>query len=429
MTGSLPIIRKTDGFLFISNADIFWGAHWSLSILYDLIYPKIKSDYCKSQIEFAKNGKLIPRGASGGNYTYVMIGAHSGSFIASAYFKGIADFDINVAYQGMYNNAFPGGLMSKSGYEHDTCNNGRIEDYIKDGYISYKKPKTLCSHCDSASQTMEYSFDDWVISNLAKKLNKPTDYEYFLKRSKNYVNLFDNKSKFIRPKDTNGNFIKSFDPRSKFQFCEGNSWSYTYYVPHDIKNIIKLTGGNMAFNKKLNYAFNKSKFKRYYAKKPKTKRHKAYINYGNENMRFTASLFNYSNAYYLSQKWSRKVKLALFSGIGKSDFREDDDCGLSAGTSLLLGLGLFDFKGGAYENPIYEITSPIFDEIEINLDNNYYSGEKLIIKTYNNSKRNMYIQKILFNKKIINDYQIEHNKLIKGGLLEIYLTNKPSKSL
>ncbi|MBN2853132.1 MAG: glycoside hydrolase family 92 protein, partial [Clostridia bacterium] len=234
----------------------------------------------------------------------------------------------------------------------------------------------------------------------------------------------DEQSKFIRPKDMNGNFIEPFDPRSKNEFCEGNSWSYTYYVPHDIQSIINLTGGEDKFNKKLNGAFKKSQIKKYYAKKPATRRDKAYINYGNENMRFTACLFNYSNAPHLAQKWSRKVKTSLFSGIGKNGFREDDDCGLSAGTSLLLGLGLFDFKGGAYENPEYEITSPIFDEITIKLDNQYYSGNTLTMKTYNNSKKNQYIEKILFNGNEIKNFRIKHNELIKGGLLEIFLTKK-----
>ena len=427
MTHQNPIKRKTNGYNFISNADIFWGAHWSLSQIYDLFYPKIKSDYCKSQIEFSNFGGYVPRGATGGNYTYVMIAAHCGSFIISAFFKGINDFDIDQAYKGIKSNAFLGGLMSKSGYEHNSCFDGGIEEYIQNGYIPIRKRKSKGGHCDSASMTVEYCYDDWCLSNFAKSLGKMEDYKYFKKRSENYINLFDKKTKFIRPKDNDGKFSNNFDPRSKFEFCEGNSWSYTYYVPHNIENIINLTGGNKKFNKKLNYAFNKSKLKRYYAKKTKTKRDKAYINYGNENMRFTASLFNYSNANWLSQKWTRKVKLALFSGIGKNCFKEDDDCGLSAGTSILLGLGLFDLKGGSYENPIYDITSPIFDEITINLDNTYYNGNKLIVKTYNNSKKNMFIKKILFNNIEITNYKITHNQLVSGGVLEIFLSNKPIK--
>lgn len=424
MTGDNPVTRMSDGYDFISNADIFWGAHWSLSLVYDLIYPRIKSDYCSSLIQFSKNGGYVPRGPSGGNYTHVMIGAHSGSFIASAFYKGIRDFDMEAAYRGIKANAFKGGLMSKSGYEHNSCLDGGIDEYMEKGYIPAREPKSKGYHCDSASQTVEYSYDDWVLSNLADSLDKKEDHDYFLKRSQHCLNLFDEKTKFIRPKDNNGNFIEPFDPRSKSEFCEGNSWSYTYYVPHDIKSIINLTGGEHEFNKKLNYAFNKSRFKKYYARKPATRRDKVYINYGNENMRFTASLFNYSNAPYLAQKWSRKVKEALFSGIGKNGFREDDDCGLSAGTSLLLGLGLFDFKGGAYENPEYEITSPIFDEIVIKLDEKYYSGNTVTIRTYNNSKKNVYIEKILFNGIEIKNYRIKHHELIKGGLLEIFLTKK-----
>lgn len=422
MTGKTPVTRKTNGYQFISNADIFWGAHFSVSILYDLLYPTIKSDYVKSLIQFSENGGYVPRGPSGGNYTNVMIAAHSGSFIISAFFKGINDFDTEKAYIGILNNHFKKGLMSKSGYEHHSNLDGGIDEYMANGYIPVRAAKSSGIHCDSASMTVEYAYDDWCLSNFAKTLGKNDDYLYFLKRSKNYLHLFDQQTKFIRPKNRDGSFVTPFDPRSKYEFCEGNSWSYTYYVPHDIKNIIKLTGGNDAFNKKLNSAFKKSEKKKFYAKKPKTKRHKAYINYGNENMRFTASLFHYSDAPELAQKWTRKVKLKLFSGIGKNGFREDDDCGLSAGTSLLLGLGLFDFKGGAYHNPSYLITAPLFDEITINLDATYYSGKVLIIKTYNNHKKNYIIEKIIFNKETLIENSITHQQLIQGGLLEIYLT-------
>ncbi|MBN2853039.1 MAG: glycoside hydrolase family 92 protein, partial [Clostridia bacterium] len=186
MTGIDPVIRKADSYDFISNADIFWGAHWSLSLVYDLLYPEIKSDYCKSLIQFSENGGYIPRGPSGGNYTHVMIGAHSGSFIVSAFYKGIRNLDMDAAYKGIRANAFTGGLMSKSGYEHDSCLDGGIDEYIEKGYIPARKPKSQGFHCDSASQTVEYAFDDWVLSNLAKSMNNKDDYEYFLKRSQNY---------------------------------------------------------------------------------------------------------------------------------------------------------------------------------------------------------------------------------------------------
>lgn len=420
VTRQVPL--KDDGtpkYEFISNADIFWGNHWSFNLIWDLIYPDIKSMYCNSLVEMYKHGGLIPRGPSGGNYTFVMNGAHSGAFLVSAYMKGIRDFDIEKAYEGIKRNAFSGGLMGRSGYESMSALDGGIEYFIERGYIPERERKSLGFHCNGASQTLEYSYDHWCIAQLAKALDKKEDYIYFMDKSQNYRNVYDEKTGFMRPRNIDGSFIEPFNPLEKDGFCEGNSWGYTYYVPHDIKGLIKLMGGDVAFVKKLNEAFEKAGEMNYYAKKPELLRNKAYINYGNENTRFHTSLFNYANAPELTQKWSRKVKDSLFSYTGKIGFCEDDDCGLSAGTSILLALGLFDLKGGAYEEPEYELGSPIFDEVLIELNSDYYPGKEIKITMKNNSPQNFYIDKAKLNGKPINGFKIKHNELIKGGELTI----------
>lgn len=433
-TGEHPVIRrvaldknKKPEYDFISNADIFWGAHWSLSLIWDLVYPEIKSAYCKSLVEMYRYGGLIPRGPSGGNYTFVMIGAHSGAFIISAYMKGIRDFNIYKAYEGIRKNAFPGGLMSKSGYESMSCLDGGVEEFIEKGYIHERDRKSSGIHCDGAAQTLEYSYDCWCTAQLSKALSYYEDYEYFIEKSKNYRNLFDGQTGFMRPRIQTGSFIEPFDPLSKKGFCEGNSWGYTFYVPHDIEGLIELMGGNESFVNKLNYAFEMAENMNYYAAKPELLRDKAYINYGNENTRFHAALFTHAGVPELTQKWGRKVKDSLFSGTGILGFSEDDDCGLSGGTSLLLALGLFDIKGGAYENPSYEIGSPIFDEITIKLSNKYYSGKefKMIIK--NNSSKNYYIKKAELNGKKMDGFFIKHQDIVSGGKLVLEMTDNPEK--
>ncbi|MBN2883480.1 MAG: glycoside hydrolase family 92 protein, partial [Clostridia bacterium] len=167
------------------------------------------------------------------------------------------------------------------------------------------------------------------------------------------------------------------------------------------------------------YAFKKAGGMKYYAGKPELKRNEAYINYGNENTRFTASLFRHAGRPDLSDYWNRRVQKELFSGTGLSCFCEDDDNGLSAGTSLLLALGLFDIKGGAYENPVYEIGSPIFDEIHIKLDDEYFSGKTLSIIAKGNSDENAVVRKIKFNSNDIEGFVIPHDDIINGGKIEL----------
>ncbi len=119
------------------NSDAFWGAQWTLNTLWDLVYPDITEQFVNSMLRMYDDGGLIPRGPSGGNYTYVMTGASTTPFIVSAWMKGIRGFDAQKAYEGMRKNAFPGGLMSKAGYEHNTFKGGGIEYYIDRGYVPY----------------------------------------------------------------------------------------------------------------------------------------------------------------------------------------------------------------------------------------------------------------------------------------------------
>ena len=143
MTGKEPRIGQIpldeDGWPLFNhhNSDSFWGAQWSLNTLWHLVYPEVSEDFVNSMLMMYDDGGLIPRGPSGGNYTYVMTGASTTPFIVSAWLKGIRGFDVEKAYEGMRKNHFPGGLMSKAGYEHETAKGGGIEDYMERGYIPY----------------------------------------------------------------------------------------------------------------------------------------------------------------------------------------------------------------------------------------------------------------------------------------------------
>jgi len=434
MTGKRQVIRRiplsADGqpkYPHINPQDCFWGAHWSLSLLYALVYPEILNHYCNFLVDMYKNGGLIPRGPSGGNYTFVMISAHSTPFIAAAYMKGIRNFDIKAAYEGMRKNAFPGGLMSKAGYEHKSCEGGGIEYYIQRGYIPEGRKVCRAIHIDGAAQTLEYAYDDWCLSQMAKVLGKEDDYQLFIKRAQNYRNLFDPSTGFMRPRNLDGSWLKPFDPLQLKGWCEANGWQYTWYVPHDVQGLIRLMGGAEAFTQKLNFAFEKAVPMNFYAPKPQLRRDTAYVNYGNEPGRFVAHLFNHSGSPWLAQKWARLVKQKTFGSVNPMGFCEDDDNGLAAAASVLLAIGLFDVQGGAAQKPVYEITSPIFNKVIIHLDNRYYSGGHFVIKAQNNSTQNMYIQSATLNSRSLNKHWFYHQQLVSGGALVLKLGPEPNK--
>ena len=369
-TGTEPVIRQIpldgDGRPKHAhfNSDAFWNTFWNINQVWALAYPDMMRQWVNFLVDMYSDGGLIPRGPAGHNYSFVMISAHSTPFIVSAYMKGIRDFDVETAYQGMRKNAFPGGLMSKAGYEHNTCTGGGIEYYIQRGYIPDDRKDIGGWHPDGAAQTLEYSYDDWCLAQMAKALGKQDDYRLFMARAENYRNMFDASTGFMRPRKSDGSWLEPFDPLGPKGWCEGTAWQYTWFVPHDVQGLIDLMGGRNAFNRKLDYAFEKSAAESFVGK---------YVNYGNQPSIEMAHLFNYSGAPWLAQKWVRQVKEKTFGGTTPdSGYRGDEDQGQAGGLGVLMAIGLFEVRGGAAADPIYEITSPIFDRVTIHLDDRHY---------------------------------------------------------
>ena len=264
MTGPQPVIRQIPldsagkPKYHHYNSDAFWNTFWNINQVWALVYPQLTEGWVNFLIDMYEDGGLIPRGPAAHNYTFVMISAHSTPFIVGAYMKGIRGFDVEKAYQGMRKNAFPGGLMSKAGYEHKTCTGGGIEYYIDRGYIPDGRKNIGGWHADGAAQTLEYAYDDWCLAQLAKVLQKEDDYRLFMKRAQNFRNLFDPSTGFMRPRRVDGSWWEPFDPLAPKGWCEGNAWQYTWFVPHDVQGLIDLMGGRDAFNEKLNGGFQKA---------------------------------------------------------------------------------------------------------------------------------------------------------------------------
>ena len=239
------------------NSDSFWGAQWTLNTLWHLVYPKISEEFCQSMLMMYRDGGLIPRGPSGGNYTYVMTGASSTPFFVSAYMKGFTGVDWEEAYEGLKKNHLPGGMMSKVGYEHTTTKGGGIEAYMEKGYVPYPLyEKNYGYHQDGAGQTLENAYQDWTLAQLAKALGKEEDYTIFMERAGYYRNLYDPESGWMRPKDWEGNWLQPFDPlKYDDGWVEATAASFSWFVPQDVQGLIELMGGREAFTQKLQLLF------------------------------------------------------------------------------------------------------------------------------------------------------------------------------
>lgn len=442
LTGATKVVRQVplgkDGRpqFNMYNSDAFWGAQWTLNTLWQLVYPEISEEFCNSFLEYYKNGGLIPRGPSGGNYTFVMTGASSTPFFVSAWQKGIRGFDINLAYEGLKKNHMPGGLMGKAGYEHTTSKAGGIEFYISKGYVPYPLTswRQYGHHEDGAGMTIEYAYQDWTLAQLAKALGKVNDYQYFLKRSNKYKHLYNPVTGYLQPKDSLGKWKEPFDPLLYDNgYVEGNGAQFTWFVPHDLPGLFKLMGGKDVAAKRLNQQFEWSSWHRFTNEHPEENpkfvdSKRTWLNYSNQPNMQVGFIFNYAGVPWLTQYWTREVTNHVFSGLSPyNGYSGEEDQGLIGALCVLMKMGIFQMNGGCEENPRYEIGSPLFDGVTVQLHPAYYKGKSFRIEARNNSSANRYIQAAQLNNKEVKSFSVRHNDIVNGGTLVLQMSDTPNK--
>ncbi|PCJ98392.1 MAG: alpha-mannosidase [Flavobacteriaceae bacterium] len=415
------------------NSDSFWGAQWTINTLWGLVYPDIMNEFTQSLMQYYKDGGAIPRGPSGGNYTFVMTGASSTPFIVSAIQKGIVNHGIDSIYLALKKNHSVGGIMEKAGYEHNTNLGGGFSYYLKNGYAPSPIPEgDFGLHQDGSGLTLEYAYQDWTLAQLAKKMNLTEDYTYFLKRAKNYQNVFNKEKGWMSAKDVSGNWLASFDPYEYEQgFVEANPAQATWFVPHDLEGLATLMGGKEKAVEKLQTQFTKAAELNFTSGSSHEKElHPEFkripINYGNQPAIQTAFIFNFLDRPELTQYWSRAVIQKSFSGLSPSTgYSGDEDQGLMGSLNVLMKIGLFQMNGGTDEDPTYQIGSPIFDEVVIKLHPKYYADSTFTIKAAQTSPQDIYVKGITLNNKEITNFSLSHSDIVKGGELVLKMSPSP----
>ncbi|MEP7144305.1 MAG: GH92 family glycosyl hydrolase [Ferruginibacter sp.] len=387
------------------NSDAFWLTQWNLNILWGLGWPEVQDELSASMIQYADNGGLLPRGPSGGGYSYIMTSDPTANLVAGTFQKGLlTKVDKNHAFEVLKRNQLPGGML---GSKED------VAFYIKHGWWK-----------DNAGITIEAAFQDWAVAQMAYKLGKKKDYNYFSKRAQSWKNCFNPKQKLLFPKDSSGNFIHD-DPLRGEGWVEANAWQATWGVSHNIPGLAALMGGNDTLCSKLNFAFEKAAPQDFVFAY-----NDGYVSYANQPGLSNAHVFNYAGKPWLTQYWVRRVQEQAYGGV-TPDLGyggHDEDQGQMGALSALMGIGLFSLQGNASATPVYEITSPVFDEITIKLDDKYYKGKQFSIICHNNTKENRYIQKAQLNGNVLNDFWFTHETFAKGGTLEIWLGQEPNKT-
>ncbi|MEW5677422.1 GH92 family glycosyl hydrolase [Flavobacterium enshiense] len=337
-----------DYYTVFSLWDTFRGAH----PLYTLIDKKRTADYINTFIKQYEQGGRLPVWELASNETDCMIGYHSVSVIADAMVKGIKGFDYEKAFEAAKHSA----MLDHLG----------LEAYKKNGFIS------IDDEHESVSKTLEYAYDDWCIAQMAKLLNKKDDFEYFMRRSQSWRNVFDSQTGFMRPKK-NGGWDSPFEPREvNNNFTEGNSWQYSFFVPQDIPGLIAVHGGKEKFEAKLDELFS--------APSETTGRDQADITgligqyaHGNEPSHHMVYLYNYVGK---PEKTKKKVTYILneFYKNTPDGLIGNEDCGQMSAWYVLNSLGIYSVTPGQIG---WNAGQPYFNEARLRLEN---QGEIILSK-------------------------------------------------
>lgn len=348
-------IHQAEGFDYYTVFSL-WDTFRAANPLYTLIEKKRTSDFINTFLKQYEQGGRLPVWELASNETDCMIGYHSVSVIADAMAKGITGFDYEKAFEAAKHSA----ILDHLG----------LDAYKRQGFIS------MDDEHESVSKTLEYAYDDWCVAQMAMILNKKEDYDYFMKRSQNWKNVFDWNKGFMRPKK-NGGWDKPFDPREiNNNYTEGNSWQYSFFVPQDIPGMIAAYGGNEKFEAKLDEMFN--------GESKTTGREQADVTgligqyaHGNEPSHHMAYLYNYVGK---PEKTASKIHFILnnFYKNKPDGLIGNEDCGQMSAWYVLSSMGIYAVTPG---KPEWIETKPLYKNIKIKIgDSNSFSNIKEINK-------------------------------------------------
>jgi predicted alpha-1,2-mannosidase len=380
-----------------------WDTYRAVHPLLTLTEPEASEHMVKSLLLKADQGGWLPIFPCWNNYTAAMIGDHAIAMIGDALMKGIAPGEAERAYAIMRKNAFEPNADIAS-YK-DGKGRRALASYLQYGYIPLEDSVWDSFHKrEQVSRTLEYAYDDFVLSQVAKKLGKTEDYQKLIQRAGNYKNVIDPSTGYARGRYANGKWIEPFDPfaaRTSY-ITEGTPAQYTWYVPQDVKGLIAIEGGNERFIARLDTLFDQ----RYYW-------------HGNEPGHQTVYLYNHAGAPWKTQSRIPGIIREEYS-TGPGGLSGNEDGGQMSAWLAFSMMGLYPTCPGV---PYYDIGTPLFDEVMIHTGNQTFT-----ITAENRSSTNHYIQSATLNGKPFNRTYLLHEEIIKGGTLILSMGASPEKN-
>jgi len=408
-------IHKAEGF---TNYSVFslWDTYRALHPLLTLLYPDRTADMVNSMLAHFEQSpeKMLPVWSHHGNENWCMIGYHAVPVIVDAYIKGIRGFDVEKAFKACLSTS------NNKYYEG-------ISDNLKYGFIPDEKIN------NSASITLEYAYDDFTIACFADAIDQSADAPDILKmfaleqlpkyqlRSQNYRNLFDQSSGFMRAKKSDGSWKTPFDPLSTHGqgFIEGNSWNYSFFVPHDVPGLIKLMGGDQPFIRRLDSLFTMHLDDKYFSETEDVTRVGLIGNYvhGNEPSHHVPYLYNWTSKPWKTQEKIRQIINTMYRN-SPDGLCGNDDCGQMSAWYIFSVLGFYPVCPGTTE---YALGTPGIASAIISLP----EGKTFSIIAKGLNEKNIYYRSVSLNGNTLGKPFFKHSDITTGGELIFNMGTKP----
>ena len=411
-----------------------WDTFRALEPLQTLLNPDVQADKIQSYIRMYQQSGIMPTFALAQGNNACMNGNHSAPWFADAWFKGVRNFDLPTAYEGIRKRSLEDTLLPwRLGPK------GPLDDfYNAHGYMPALRPgeKETDPHVHPFEKrqpvpvTLENSLDDWEIAQLARELKKPDDEKLFLGRAANYKNLFRADKKLMWPKDDAGKWIEPLDPKfgggmgGRDYYDENNGYTYTWDVPQDFSGLFTLMGGTEEAEANLDQLFreplDRSKYE-FQAKFPDSTSMVGQFSMGNEPSFAIPYIYNRLGVPWKTQKRVRMLLDAFFPDTIHGIPGDEDGGGMSAFVVFSM-LGFYPETPGI---PTYDIGSPIFEKAIMHLKN----GKDFVIVAHNTSRANKYVKSISLNGQQLNQVWFRHADIANGGTLEIEMSDTPNRTL
>ncbi len=379
-----------------TNYTVFslWDVFRAQMPLFTIIEPRRMNDFIRSFLEMYRISGRLPRWEIQGTLSAHMIGYHALPVILDAYNKGIRDYDVNLAYEGM-----------KKAMEN-------IPYYNNFGYI----PADIEGVGGTVSIVVEDAYNDWCVAEMAKNLDKNEDYLLYQKRAQFYKNIFDPATGFMRARNQDHSWVEPFDPAEPSgHYVEGNAYQYSAFVPHDINGLITLLGGDRKFITWLDTLFtHKSKYDKNVLDASGLIGQYAH---GNEPSHQIAYMYSYAGAAPKTQYYVRKILSSLYDDT-PGGLSGNEDCGQMSAWYIFSAMGFYPVLPG---KPEYAIGSPLFDKVTIHLNN----GKQFVIRAKYVSDKNIYVQSAELNGRPYPKSWLTHDDILKGGEIVFVMGDQP----